>query len=76
MTLDDEAKRAHAAMLFNDPLFNEIMDKMEAVEVNAAIQAKPTEDIERHAHLTRARAIRSLRAKLKNLAARGDSEAD
>ena len=74
--LDTESKRAHAAMLFNDPLFNEIMDGMEAAEINVAIYAAPTDHEERHACLTRAKAIRTLRAKLNNLAALGDAEAE
>ena len=76
MKLDKEAERAHASMLFNDTLFNQIMDGMEATAINAAMYAKPTEDDVRHAALVDARAIRSLRAKLKNLAARGDTDAD
>lgn len=74
--LDTAAKRAHAAQLFNDPLFNEIMDGMEAASINEAMYAKPTDDATRHAALTEARAIRSLRTKLKNLAVHSETHAD
>lgn len=75
MKLEKEAQRAHASMLINDVLFNEIMDGLEQAAITAAIYADSTEDDVRHAHLVEARSIRSLRAKLKNLAARGDTEA-
>ena len=74
MKLSDDTKRAHAAMLFNDALFNEIMDGMETAAINTAMYAKPTEHDVRHASLTEARAIRELCAKLKSLAARKDAE--
>lgn len=76
MKLDDNAKRAHAVQLFNDPLFIEIMDGMERAAIQCAIHAAPTDNDARHAYLVEARAIQSLRVKLKNLAARGDTDAE
>lgn len=76
MMLDDDQKRAHAAALFNDPLFNEIMDGFEKGAINAAIFAGPTDNDLRHASLVEAKAIRNLRTKLKNLAVRSDQTAE
>ncbi|MEO1140737.1 MAG: hypothetical protein AAFW66_00085 [Pseudomonadota bacterium] len=76
MKLDKKAQRAHAAQLLSDELFNSIMDKMEETAINAAVYTKATEDAERYAHLIEVRSIRTLRSKLKNLAARGDTEAE
>lgn len=76
MKLDDNARRAHAAQLFNDPVFNEIMDGFERTAIQSAIHAAPTDNDARHAYLVEARAIQSLRTKLKNLALRGDQVAE
>ena len=75
MKLDSEAKQAHARALIDDPVFIEIMDGLEEAAIDKAIFADTTDSDLRHAALTEARSIRQLRAKLKNLAARGDLKA-
>lgn len=62
--MDKAQRAAHARTLIHDPLFIEIMDKLEHEAIDDGIYATPTQDDVRAAAMAEARAIRALRSKL------------
>lgn len=66
MHLDEKAAAARA--LLDDPLFERLMDELEAAAINGCVNAKLTDHETRAAFAAEARAIRNLRGKLKFLA--------
>jgi hypothetical protein len=60
-----------AKQLLGHPLFDSIFDDMEASAVNLAIAAQLTDNETRAAYLSEARAIRTLRQKLRFMVAQG-----
>lgn len=65
--MDKAQKAAHARALFDDPVFHEIMDDLEAAAINTAVYADITDNEKRAAALGEVRAIRALRANLESL---------
>lgn len=62
--MDREQKRAHARTLIADPVFQEILDELEAEWIDAAVHGKQDEKL---INLDRVRAVRDLKGKLKAL---------
>jgi hypothetical protein len=62
-----------AKMLLDHPLFEEIFGDMEASAINQAINAQLTDDATRSSQLSEARAIRSLRQKLRFMVSHGEA---
>lgn len=61
-------KAAAARDILAVPLFAELMDELEQAAVDAAVQAKITDDVTRAANMAEVRAIRSLRSRIEMLA--------
>jgi hypothetical protein len=59
-----ERRVACARALIEDELFNSLMNELEASAIDTAIYAKPAEHDARAAALSKAKAIRDLRAEL------------
>jgi hypothetical protein len=53
------------------PLFNDLMDELEAAEVNAAVNVDYTNHEARQGHMAAVRAIRNLRSRIGTLANEG-----
>lgn len=70
--MSDRTERTSAAQaILAIPLFNELMDELEAAEINIAVNA-PYEDNEaRQGHLAAVRAIRNLRLRIGAIANEG-----
>lgn len=68
----NRAQLEAARSIVNHPLVIEILDDMEYREINAAINAKPTDTNTVAAHLAEARAIRNFRSRLLFIVADGD----
>ena len=66
MTPDERTRSAQAILAI--PLFDELMDELEAAAVNAAVYANSTDHEARQAHLAQVRAIRDLRSRVEVLA--------
>lgn len=66
MTTDERTRSAQAILAI--PLFDELMDELEAAAVNAAVYANPTDHEARQAHLAQVKAIRDLRSRVEVLA--------
>jgi Tfp pilus assembly major pilin PilA len=62
-------RTAAAQAILGIPLFNTLMDELEAVEVNSAVAAPYDNHEARQGHLAAVRAIRNLRSRIKGIAA-------
>ena len=65
--MTNEQRIARARTLIDDELFNALMDELEASAIDTAIYAKPAEHDARAAALSKAKAIRDLRAELASI---------
>ncbi len=68
---DRTEKTAQAQAMLGIPLFNEIMDELEAGEINGAVSALWNEPEKREAHIAALKAIRNLRQTIGTLANEG-----
>jgi hypothetical protein len=66
--MTDEEKSRAAQVILDMPLFNFLMDELEAQAIDACLNANPTDNETRAAYASEARAIRNLRSKLNFLA--------
>lgn len=66
--MDRSERAALAQSIFGNPLFEEIMDEMEAGEVDQAVHAPYNDHEKRQAHLVAVKAIRDLRTQIRTLA--------
>lgn len=64
----DRLPNGNAQRLQDDPLLNEILDKMEKDALERCVFADPSDDEMRRVSTMEVRAIKSLRAQLKTLA--------
>ena len=64
----DPERKAAAEAILGIPLFNDLMDDLEAAEINAALQADYADHEKRQGHLAALRAIRNLRLRIGALA--------
>ncbi|ODR92444.1 hypothetical protein [Sinorhizobium alkalisoli] len=62
-----DEKSAAARALLDNPLFERLMDELEAAAINGCVNAKLTDHETRAAFAAEARAIRNFRSKLKFL---------
>lgn len=62
---------AAAQSILGIPLFNELMDGLEAAEINGAVNAAYDDHEKRQAHMAALRAIRNLRSRIGALATEG-----
>lgn len=69
MSQSDRASAAQAILAI--PLFDELMDGMEAEQVNMAVNAKYNDHEARQASMAALRAIRNLRSRIGALASEG-----
>ncbi|HXV31060.1 MAG TPA: hypothetical protein VD840_12080 [Sinorhizobium sp.] len=69
-----EDKQAAARVLLDNPLFERLMNELEAAAINGCINAKVTDHETRAAFAAEARAIRNFRGKLKFLAEQAKAE--
>jgi hypothetical protein len=65
--MSEERKRA-AQSILAIPLFNELMDELEASEIGAAVAADYADHETRQGHIAALRAIRNLRSRIGALA--------
>lgn len=65
--MTDERTRSAQAILAI-PLFDELLDELEAASVNAAVYANSTDHEARQAHLAQVKAVRELRSRIEVLA--------
>ncbi|MBP2237122.1 Mg-chelatase subunit ChlI [Sinorhizobium kostiense] len=72
MNSDERITAARA--LLNNPLFERLMDDLEAAAVNGCVNAKLTDHESRAAFAAEVRAIRNFRGKLKFLTEQAKSE--
>jgi len=72
--MHSDERTAAARALLDDPLFERLMDDLEATAVNGCINAKLTDHESRAAFAAEARAIRNFRGKLKFLAEQAKTE--
>lgn len=69
-----EDKQAVARALLDNPLFERLMDELEAAAINGCVNARLTDHETRAAFAAEARAIRNLRGKLKFLTEQAKAE--
>jgi len=70
--MTERTERTGAAQaILGIPLFNELMDELEAVEMNSAVAAPYDNHEARQGHLAAVRAIRNLRARIGAIANEG-----
>jgi hypothetical protein len=70
--MSDRTERTAAAQaILGIPLFNTLMDELEAVEVNSAVAAPYDNHEARQGHLAAVRAIRNLRSRIGAIASEG-----
>lgn len=70
--MSERTERTSAAQaILAIPLFNELMDDLEAAEINAAVSAEYTDHEKRQGHIAALRAIRNLRSRIGTLANEG-----
>ncbi len=70
--MTDRTERTSAAQaILAIPLFNELMDDLEAVEMNSAVAANYSDHEARQGHIAAVRAIRNLRSRIGALANEG-----
>ncbi|ASY69330.1 hypothetical protein [Sinorhizobium fredii] len=69
-----EEKQAAARALLDNPLFERLMQELEAAAINGCINAKFTDHEARAAFAAEARAVRNFCAKLKFLAEQAKAE--
>lgn len=69
-----EDKQAAARVLLDNPLFERLMDELEAAAINGCINAKVSDHETRAAFAAEARAIRNFHGKLKFLAEQAKAE--
>lgn len=62
-----EERTAAARALIDNPLFDRLMDELEAAAINGCVNAKITDHESRAAFAAEARAIRNFRGKLRFL---------
>jgi len=68
---DRTARTSAAQAILAIPLFNELMDELEAAEVNGAVASQRHEVEKREEHISALRAIRNLRLRIGALANEG-----
>ncbi|ASY56987.1 MULTISPECIES: hypothetical protein [Sinorhizobium] len=69
-----EEKKAAARALLDNPLFERLMEELEAAAINGCINANLTDHEARAAFAAEARAVRNFRARLKFFAEQAKSE--
>ncbi|MDK1489697.1 hypothetical protein QN219_06445 [Sinorhizobium sp. 7-81] len=69
-----EERTAAARALIDNPLFDRLMDELEAAAINGCINAKSTDHETRAAFAAEGRAIRNFRGKLRFLAEQAGAE--
>ncbi|OHV77978.1 hypothetical protein [Ensifer sp. LCM 4579] len=69
-----EEKAAAARALLDNPLFDRLMDELEAAAINGCVNARLPDHETRAAFAAEARAIRNFRAKLKFLTEQAKTE--
>ncbi|MDK1373358.1 MULTISPECIES: hypothetical protein [unclassified Sinorhizobium] len=69
-----EERTAAARALIDNPLFDRLMDELEAAAINGCVNAKITDHESRAAFAAEARAIRNFRGKLKFLTEQARTE--
>lgn len=62
--MNPEDRKGAAQAILAIPLFNELMDDLEAMEINAAVGAHYTDHEARQGHMAALRAIRNLRSRI------------
>jgi Mg-chelatase subunit ChlI len=72
--MKSEDKIAAARALLDNPLFDRLMDELEAAAINGCINAKLTDHDTRAAFAAEARAIRNFHGKLRFLAEHATAE--